>query len=140
MKRLQKKINVALILIINLLFSNCTAWPAIAALLFQPSKGGSGKAFILDDDPIPTVTFIASTSSSGDESSTIRTVALDLSVVSGRTITVAVTDSGGTALSGTDYTAILSLNLRDHDPEKIKVFAKCNLHDLWTIPLVAKEE
>ncbi|MBK7056933.1 MAG: hypothetical protein IPO06_02420 [Leptospiraceae bacterium] len=41
---------------------------------------------------------------------------------------------------GSQPTAILSLNPRDHDPEKIKVFAKCNLHDLWTVPLVAKEE
>lgn len=47
MKRLQKKINVALILVISLLFSNCTAWPAIAALLLQPSKGGSGMALLL---------------------------------------------------------------------------------------------
>lgn len=37
-------------------------------------------------------------------------------------------------------TAILSLNLRDYNPENVKVFAKCNLHDLWTVPLVAKEE
>ena len=47
MKRLQKKINVALILVISLLFSNCTAWPAIAALLLQPSKGGSEMALLL---------------------------------------------------------------------------------------------
>lgn len=36
--------------------------------------------------------------------------------------------------------AILSLSKKDHDPGKIKVFAKCNLHDLWTAPLVAKTE
>lgn len=61
---------------------------------------------ILDDDPIPTVTFASSTSSSGDESSVIRTVVLNLSLVSGRTVTVTATDSGGTASSGIDYTAI----------------------------------
>lgn len=31
---------------------------------------------------------------------------------------------------------ILSLNKKEYDPDKIKVFAKCNLHDLWTVPLV----
>jgi len=61
---------------------------------------------ITDDDPIPTVEFAASTSSSGDESSTTRTIAVNLSSASGQTITVVATDSGGTATSGTDYTAI----------------------------------
>lgn len=32
--------------------------------------------------------------------------------------------------------AILTLNKKDYDPEKIKVFVKCNLHDLWTSPLI----
>lgn len=30
----------------------------------------------------------------------------------------------------------LSLNPKEYDPEKIKVFVKCNLHDLWTTPLL----
>lgn len=36
--------------------------------------------------------------------------------------------------------AILTLNTKDYDPEKIKVFAKCNLHDLWTVPLIPQPE
>jgi desulfoferrodoxin (superoxide reductase-like protein) len=35
--------------------------------------------------------------------------------------------------------AVLTLNKKEYDPEKIKVFAKCNLHDLWTVPLISKE-
>lgn len=41
---------------------------------------------------------------------------------------------------GSNPIAILSLDLKDHDPEKIKVFAKCNLHDLWTKPLLPTSE
>ncbi len=41
---------------------------------------------------------------------------------------------------GSQPIAILSLNLKDHEPEKVKVFVKCNLHDLWTVPLIAREE
>ena len=41
---------------------------------------------------------------------------------------------------GTPPIAILSLNTKDHDPKTIKVFAKCNLHDLWTVPLIPEEE
>lgn len=41
---------------------------------------------------------------------------------------------------GSQPIAILSLNLKDHEPEKIKVFVKCNLHDLWTVPLITKGE
>lgn len=37
---------------------------------------------------------------------------------------------------GSEPIAILTLNLKEYNPEKIKVFAKCNLHDLWTEPLV----
>ena len=59
-----------------------------------------------NDDAAPTVQFTTATSSSGDESSTTRTIAVSLSAVSGQTVTVTVTDSGGTATSGTDYTAI----------------------------------
>lgn len=33
--------------------------------------------------------------------------------------------------------AILTLD-KSHDPKKIKVFAKCNLHDLWTHPIILK--
>lgn len=39
---------------------------------------------------------------------------------------------------GQDPVATLSVNLGDHDPEKIKVFVKCNLHDLWTQALKKK--
>ena len=38
---------------------------------------------------------------------------------------------------GDKPTVILSLNTKENDPEKIKVFVKCNLHDLWTTPLIA---
>jgi len=65
---------------------------------------------INNDDTAPTVQFAAATSSSGDESSTTRTVAVSLSAVSGQTVTVTVTDTtgvgAGLAVSGTDYTAI----------------------------------
>ena len=36
--------------------------------------------------------------------------------------------------------AILSLSKKDYDPDKVKVFAKCNLHDLWTAPLIPVSE
>ena len=39
---------------------------------------------------------------------------------------------------GQDPIAILSLNFKDHNPEKVKVFVKCNLHDLWTQSLKKK--
>ena len=61
---------------------------------------------INNDDPLPTVQFSAATSSSGDESSTTRTVEITLSEASGQTVTVSVSDSGGTATSGTDYTSL----------------------------------
>ena len=41
---------------------------------------------------------------------------------------------------GDKPTVILSLNTKENDPEKIKVFVKCNLHDLWTTPLIAPVE
>lgn len=42
MKNLSKKFHLVSILIISLTFTNCTAWPAIAALLMGGSKGGGG--------------------------------------------------------------------------------------------------
>ena len=41
---------------------------------------------------------------------------------------------------GDKPTVILSLNTKENDPEKIKVFVKCNVHDLWTTPLIAPVE
>ncbi|MBK9497986.1 MAG: hypothetical protein KBF99_02305 [Leptospiraceae bacterium] len=41
---------------------------------------------------------------------------------------------------GNNPIAILTLNQKEHNPETVKVFAKCNLHDLWTVPLISKEE
>ena len=41
---------------------------------------------------------------------------------------------------GDKPTVILSLNTKENDPEKIKVLVKCNLHDLWTTPLIAPVE
>jgi len=66
----------------------------------------SHTATITDDDNAPTVTFAAATSNSTNETATNRTIAINLSAASGKAISVVVTDAGGTATSGTDYTAI----------------------------------
>ena len=42
MKKIHKSFHIAAMLIVSLSFSNCTAWPAIAALLMGGSKGGGG--------------------------------------------------------------------------------------------------
>jgi desulfoferrodoxin (superoxide reductase-like protein) len=36
---------------------------------------------------------------------------------------------------GDQLAVVLSVNLKEQDASKLKVFAKCNVHDLWTIPL-----
>jgi desulfoferrodoxin (superoxide reductase-like protein) len=41
---------------------------------------------------------------------------------------------------GDNPAVMLSLDTKEYDPEKIKVFAKCNLHDLWTLPLIPLPE
>lgn len=61
---------------------------------------------INNDDPLPTVQFSNATSTSINESSSTQTIAVTLSAASGQTVTVNVTDAGGTASSGTDYTSI----------------------------------
>src|SRR5205814_2345131 len=61
-------------------------------------------AIITDDDPLPTVSFTAN-SSSGLESVTPATLTVSLSTVSGRTVTVGYSVTGGTATGGgVDYT------------------------------------
>jgi desulfoferrodoxin (superoxide reductase-like protein) len=35
-------------------------------------------------------------------------------------------------------TVTLSLDRSKYNPDKVKVFVKCNLHDLWTAPLIRK--
>ncbi len=40
---------------------------------------------------------------------------------------------------GNNPIAILTLNQKEYEPENIKVFVKCNLHDLWTVSLISKE-
>src|SRR5207249_2866448 len=63
-----------------------------------------GVGTILDDDPAPTVAFTA-TGSSGDESVTPANLAVSLSAVSGKTVTVNYAATGGTATGGgVDYT------------------------------------
>ncbi|PJZ69586.1 hypothetical protein CH373_08720 [Leptospira perolatii] len=61
---------------------------------------------INDDDNPPDVYFSSSSSSSPDESSNNRTITISLSQASGTTVSVLVTDSGGTATSSTDYSDI----------------------------------
>ncbi|PJZ26626.1 hypothetical protein CH352_04660 [Leptospira hartskeerlii] len=61
---------------------------------------------ILDDDVAPEVEFVGTSGNSTDESSANRTVSLSLSAASAQTVQVEVVDSGGTATSGSDYTAI----------------------------------
>src|SRR5207245_2020316 len=57
-----------------------------------------------DDDPTPSVSFAAA-ASSGAESVTPATLAVSLSTVSGRTVTVGYSVTGGTATGGgVDYT------------------------------------
>src|SRR5205814_1812113 len=65
---------------------------------------GTGTGTILDDDPSPTVAFSLA-SSSGAESVTPANLAVSLSAVSGKTVTVNYAVSGGTASGGgVDYT------------------------------------
>src|SRR2546428_6994116 len=65
---------------------------------------GTGTGTILDDDPPPTVAFSLA-SSSGAESVTPANLAVALSSVSGKTVTVGYVVSGGTATGGgVDYT------------------------------------
>ncbi len=59
-----------------------------------------------DDDAAPTVQFSAATSASTNESQVNTDINLTLSAASGQTISVVVTDAGGTATSGTDYMGI----------------------------------
>jgi hypothetical protein len=65
-----------------------------------------GTGTITNDDTSPTVQFVSTSGNSIDESSTNRTVAISLSAPSGKPVSVVVTDAGGTATPGTDYTAI----------------------------------
>jgi len=60
---------------------------------------------IIDDDPLPTISFGAATSN-GSESVTSPTIPVNLSTASGRTVTVSyAVGAGGTATGGgTDYT------------------------------------
>ena len=67
---------------------------------------GTGTGTITNDDTAPTVAFGAATSDSTNETATGRTIAVNLSAASGQAISVVVTDGGGLATSGTDYTAI----------------------------------
>ncbi|MDH5720591.1 MAG: hypothetical protein OEZ13_08210 [Spirochaetia bacterium] len=59
---------------------------------------------ITDDDAAPNVFFAASSSATLDESAGAQNVTVNLSAVSGKTVNVDVTQTGGTAASGTDYT------------------------------------
>ena len=64
----------------------------------------TGTLTITDDDSLPEVDYVAS-SSSGAESLSSAILAVDLSAASGRTVTVAYAVTGGSASgSGTDYT------------------------------------
>lgn len=61
---------------------------------------------ILNDDIPPNVQFTQATSASANEATSISTVDVVLSSVSGKTISVLVTDASGSATSGSDYTAL----------------------------------
>lgn len=63
-------------------------------------------ATITDDDPLPSVAFTSASQASAAETGTL-TVTAQLSVVSGRDVTVPFT-LGGTAANGTDYTITAS--------------------------------
>ena len=67
----------------------------------------SGTGTITDDDDPPTVSVAAASVTEGDSGSTNLTFTATLSAASGKQVTVAWAEgTGGTATSGTDYTAI----------------------------------
>jgi len=67
----------------------------------------SGTGTITNDDTSPTVQFVSTSSNSTNEASGNRTIALELSAVSGKNITVNITDLlTGSATQGSDYSAI----------------------------------
>ena len=59
---------------------------------------------ITDDDAVPTVGF-DTTTGSGSEATTTVTIPVSLSTASGQAVTVDYSVTGGTATSGTDFTA-----------------------------------
>ena len=61
---------------------------------------------ILNDDIPPNVQFTQTTSASLNETTSISTIDVVLSSVSGKTVSVLVTDTGGSATSGSDYTLL----------------------------------
>ena len=62
---------------------------------------------IADDDATPTLSIDAPSMTEGDSGTATLTFTVSLSAASGRQVTVAYADAGtGTAMSGTDYTAI----------------------------------
>ena len=71
------------------------------------STAASGMGTITDDDDPPTVSVAAASVTEGDSGSTNLTFTATLSAASGKQVTVAWAEgTGGTATSGTDYTAI----------------------------------
>lgn len=65
-----------------------------------------GKGTILNDDPIPTVSFFANGAIEGDAGVATRTITLQLSNPTDQLVTVNLVTSDGTALKGKDYVAV----------------------------------
>jgi hypothetical protein len=66
---------------------------------------GQGVGTILDDDPPPFVSIGDATVVEGNSGTTLAAVAVTLSAPSGRTVSVTLTTTPGTASAGTDYVA-----------------------------------
>ena len=70
---------------------------------------GTGTGTITDDDPEPSLSISSPSVAEGNSGSANLEFAVTLSAVSGKQVTVAYADAGGgTATSGTDYTALAS--------------------------------
>ena len=71
------------------------------------STAGTGTGTITDDDPLPALSIDSPSVNEGNSGSTTLTYTVTLSESSGRAVTVDWAEgTGGTATSGTDYTAI----------------------------------